>query len=105
MDAGLFRDQNELEKTQQMDYYTGVPIVLRVNGFVVRIFLPPREHGPAHVHVSKQGGSLIVILGSPSEGASIRNIHGMRTSDVLAAMRIIEDHIEELREQWRKYHE
>jgi hypothetical protein len=33
-----------------------MPTVLVQGGFKVRILLPPREHGPAHVHVHKAGG-------------------------------------------------
>jgi hypothetical protein len=88
-----------------MGYRIPVPIVLRVDGFTVRIFLPPREHGPAHVHVSKQGGSVIILLGSPAEGVSVRNIQGLRASDVMVAVRIVQAHIEDLRSEWRKYHE
>ena len=32
-----------------------MPIVFRLDGFEVVILLPPREHGPAHVHVTKAG--------------------------------------------------
>jgi hypothetical protein len=53
--------------------------------------------------VSKQGGTVIILLGAPNEGVSVRNIQGMRASDVAAA-RIVEAHSEELRKQWRKYH-
>jgi hypothetical protein len=37
----------------QLIGYCSMPTVLHVGGFQVRIFLPPREHGPARVHVRK----------------------------------------------------
>ena len=33
-----------------------MPTVLHRDGFRVVIWLPPREHGPAHVHVFARGG-------------------------------------------------
>jgi len=72
--------------------------------FVVKILLPPREHGPAHVHVFKAGGEVIIELGTPGESCVLREAHSMKTADIVRAVRIVEMNPEELRESWRKYH-
>jgi hypothetical protein len=36
---------------------------MRSGGFAVRILLPPREHGPPHVHVVKAGAKVVIRLG------------------------------------------
>lgn len=81
-----------------------MPIVLRADGFHVRIFLPTREHGPAHVHVTREGGEVIVFLNDPEQGVSIRDVYGMRPVDVRKAVAIIEANAEYLRQQWEMYH-
>jgi hypothetical protein len=81
-----------------------MPTVLDVNGFQVRVLLPPREHGPPHVHVSKGGGEVVITLPDGATPLAIRTIHGMKTADVVAAFRLVETHLEPLRAAWRQYH-
>ena len=89
--------------TQLIGYYS-VPTVLDVDGFQVRILLPPREHGPAHVHVRKAGTAVVIDLPEGGRPLSIRSIWRMRDADVVAAFRLVEANVEMLLEQWRKYH-
>lgn len=77
-----------------------MPIVLRVDGFEVVILLPPREHGPAHVHVRKAGTEVAIVLSS----LKVRKVEGMRSADVVTAVGIIADHKVELLAAWRKHH-
>ena len=77
-----------------------MPVVLRLNGFQVIIFLPPREHAPPHVHVRRAGGEAIIGL-SP---IAVREVVGMRAADVVRAVGIVEDNLAQLRHAWRKYH-
>lgn len=77
-----------------------MPVVLRHNSFDVIIFYPPREHGPAHVHVRKAGAELVVSL-SPVE---ILSVGRMRDVDVMAALRLVEANVEYLLGEWRKHH-
>jgi hypothetical protein len=79
--------------------------VLRVDGFTIMIYLPNREHGPAHVHVFKAGTELIVTLGEGAEPPAITNNRRMRDADLVAAYRIIQTHLDVLRSEWRKYHD
>ena len=81
-----------------------VPTVLRHAGFLVRILLPPREHGPAHVHVCKAGAVVVIDLPGKDHSLGIRTVWQMRDVDVAAAFRLVERNCEMLLEQWRKYH-
>ena len=81
-----------------------MPTVLNVDGFQVRILVPPREHGPAHVHVWKAGTVLVINLPGGDQLLSLRNVRGMRTADIVAAFRLVEENVGLLLQQWRKYH-
>lgn len=81
-----------------------MPTVLRLDGFAVRILLPPREHGPAHVHVIKANGEVIIELGKQGERCFLKEAHGMKTMDIVRAMRIVEENAAALMEYWRKHH-
>jgi uncharacterized protein DUF4160 len=81
-----------------------MPTVLVIDGFHVRILVPPREHGPAHVHVWKAGTVVVIDLPEGDQPLSIRKARGMRTADTVAAVRLVEANVEMLLEQWRKYH-
>ena len=81
-----------------------MPTVLGANGFQVRVLLPPREHGPPHVHVSKGGGEVVIMLPHGEHPLTIRNVHAMKDRDVVAAVRLVEAHLVPLRAAWRKYH-
>ena len=89
--------------TQRIGYYS-VPTVLTDGGFQVRILLPPREHGPAHVHVWKAGAVVVIDLPDSGQPFGVRTIAGMRDVDVVAAFRLVEANVAMLLEQWRKYH-
>jgi hypothetical protein len=84
-------------------YY--LPTVLAIDGFSVRIYLPPREHEPAHVHVVKDAGEVILLLGNASTPPAVPAVYGMQDHDALRAYRIVEAHQAMLRDMWRKYHE
>ena len=77
-----------------------MPIVLRIAGFDVLILLPPREHGPAHVHVRKAGHEVVIVLAT----LAVRKVEGMRSADVVTAVGIVADHRDELSKAWRKHH-
>jgi hypothetical protein len=80
------------------------PTVLSERGFAVRIYLQPREHGPAHVHVVKDDGEIIIMLGDDPSGIEIREVFGMREAEVRVAFRIVSEHRAELVDAWRRYH-
>ena len=74
-----------------------MPTVLRLNGFRIAIYQGDREHGPAHVHVVKAGGVVVVNL-TP---VSVRRIDAMNRSCVRAAVRLVEDNHATLLDLWR----
>jgi len=81
-----------------------MPTVLNVDGFQVRILLPPREHGPAHVHVWKAGAVVVINLSDGDQPLEIRTIRRMRVADVIAAFRLVEANVDMLLEHWRRHH-
>src|SRR5688572_21725016 len=81
-----------------------VPTILETDGFKVCIYLPPREHEPAHVHVKKGDGEAVILLGDYSTAPSFREVHGMQDRDAVRAYRIGEEHRDRLMRAWEKYH-
>lgn len=81
-----------------------MPVVLGVDGFAVRIFLPPREHAPAHVHVLKAGGEVVIELGATHAQCRLREVHRMTDADVVRVFRIVEANLELLRKAWMQHH-
>ena len=82
-----------------------VPTVLRAGGFRVVIYLPPREHKPPHVHVWKDDAEVVIELATSSRPQEIRNVSGMRATDVVRAFWIVEEHAEYLLTRWSQYHD
>ena len=78
--------------------------MLEVAGFSVRIYLPPREHGPAHVHVFRGGGQAIILLGDDSMPPAVRDVYGMTDREALAAYHIVKTYQAQLCRAWRRYH-
>lgn len=78
-----------------------MPEIFREGSFVVRVLLPPREHGPAHVHVWSPEGYMVVQL-EPS--LSIREAHGIKSSTAREILSSIEARYDECLAAWRRYH-
>jgi hypothetical protein len=81
-----------------------MPTVHAEDGFQIRIYLPPREHAPPHVHVVKAGAEVIINLGEEGSHPEIREVHGMSDRDAVRAYRIVESVQAQLRRRWREYH-
>ena len=81
-----------------------MPTVLEEDGFRVRIYLPPREHEPPHVHVVKAGTEVVIWLGDAGTPPELREVYGMSSRDVLRAYRIVEANQAMLLDEWRRYH-
>ena len=81
-----------------------VPTVLRSGRFRVVTHLPPREHGPPHVHVWTARGEAIITLAAGGTVQAIREVTGMRARDVSEAFRLVEEHTAYLADRWRKIH-
>ena len=87
-----------------MGYILGVPTVIRSDGFAVRILLPPREHGPPHVHVVKGGSEAVIRLGPRGRPVELLEVYGMKTKDVLKAVRLVEASKDHLLAIWEEIH-
>ena len=81
-----------------------MPRVLEVDGFRVYVRLPPREHGPPHVHVERAEGRVTIELPSPAGSPVLRLVAGMSSRDIVRAFRIVEANADLLMREWRKYH-
>lgn len=76
----------------------------REAGFVFRIYGPPREHGPPHVHVHKTGTQAVLHLGDANTPVFPLRISRMAASDVVKAVRIAQANREKLLSEWEKHH-
>jgi len=81
-----------------------LPTVIRSAGFAVRILLPPREHGPPHVHVVKAGAEVVIKLGRTDGPVKLLEVHGMKTRDVVRAVRLVKIWKADLLAIWTTIH-
>ena len=82
-----------------------MPTVLAKDGFVVKVWGPPREHPPPHVHVHKGTDGLIIVRLSVGEKpAAVWAYYNVRAHDVVHAFRIVEEHEAEIRAVWERIH-
>jgi len=56
------------------------------------------------VHVVKGGGEVIIRLGEMGRPVRIIEVHGMKTSDVVKAVRLVEIWKSELLASWEEIH-
>ena len=83
-----------------------MPTVVREDGFVVRVYGPPREHPPPHVHVEHGKEELVVIrLGTRTSAPMVWAVYGTKRQDVLRAFRIVEKYHTTIEQAWRKIHD
>lgn len=80
-----------------------MPTPLRVRGFDVMIYTRD-EHPPAHVHVWKAGGEVIIHLGDEDTPPLVHEVKRMPKRDVRKALTIVEDNQELLLGEWRRLH-
>lgn len=81
-----------------------MPTVLQAEGFQIRVLLPPREHGPPHVHVIRGDGEVVIFLPVGSQRLAVRSVYRMRGVDVIAAVRLVEANLTLLLAAWREHH-
>lgn len=75
-----------------------MPTILRESGF--RFMIYTDDHAPAHVHAWKDGAEARIAI----EDIRILSHTGMRTKDLVQAVRITEENREMFLAEWRKYH-
>ena len=81
-----------------------MPTVPRVGAFRVIILFPPREHGPAHVHVVTADGLARIDLARQDIPQQTSRVDGMKQSDVRKAERIVSANTDYLLAERRKIH-
>lgn len=82
-----------------------MPTVLRENNLSVRIYLPPKEHAPAHVHVDNgQGGVVVIRLGTGRQVPTLHLVYGMKYQEIVRAFRLVEKNVGKLRSAWEDFH-
>lgn len=81
-----------------------MPTVFRSEGFIVLVLFPPREHGPAHVHVAKADEEVLINLPIHGQALSVRENRGMRDRDVARAMELVGERVADCIAKWEKIH-
>lgn len=71
----------------------------------MRILLPPREHGPPHVHVVKAGAQVVIKLAEAGRSVQLIRDYGMKKSDAVKAVRLVEIWNDELLAIWKAAHD
>ena len=83
-----------------------MPTVVRDGVLAVKVYGPPREHPPPHVHV-EVGRTGVVVLRLPHGDRPLElwRVHGeVSERDVVAAVRLVEAHEAEIRAAWERIH-
>lgn len=75
-----------------------MPTVLRKDGFSIMIYT--QDHVPAHVHVWRAGGEIVVNIAT----LEITRAEQMNRRDSDKAVEIVEKNREYLRERWHEIH-
>jgi hypothetical protein len=82
-----------------------MPTVLRRGDLVVKVYGPPREHPPPHVHVHVGAEGLVVIrLGRAGEPPKVWRVYEASDQHVLRAYRLVEAEAAYLRAKWEEIH-
>jgi hypothetical protein len=76
-----------------------MPTIDHVDGFAFRIY--SNDHDPAHVHAVKGDGMAIIHIGG---SAKVREVFGLKPSEVKHAVRIVEENWKRYLEKWKEIH-
>ena len=79
-----------------------MPVVLRVDGFTVRI--RTHDHTPPHVHLFYGGEEIVINLGGESTVPQIRDYRGMSARHARRALDIVSANGRFLLEKWHEIH-
>ena len=67
-----------------------MPKVLRINGYVVKIWF--NDHPPKHVHVFKGNGECVIELSDRDAVPVLIKFQGMNRKEVSKALKIVNQH-------------
>jgi hypothetical protein len=79
-----------------------MPTILRKNGFEVMIYT--NDHHPAHVHIFKAEGEVIIFLGNAHTPPMVRENIGMNCRHERAALMLVGEHQDDFLKAWRRTH-
>jgi hypothetical protein len=79
-----------------------MPTLLRQEGFKVMIYT--NDHPPAHVHVFKAEGEVIITLGDEQTPPQVRENISMSRRDERKALIIVGTHQDDFITEWRRIH-
>lgn len=84
-----------------------MPTIISTGGFRLKVFGPPREHPPPHVHVARRGAGVVVIrLGHGDDPCRVWKVYGdMTSAEIMEAYRLVVVHETELRNAWERIHD
>ena len=77
-----------------------MPVVLRVDGFILRI--RTGDHTPPHVHVFLSGDEVVINLGDRLNIPHIRDYRGMARRHARRALDIVASNQQLLMREWLK---
>ena len=82
-----------------------MPVIVVSGRFRLKIFGPPREHAPPHVHVEHRPAGLAVIrIGPHGTRPVVWESYAMRDKEVFEALVLVERHVHELLTAWERLH-
>ena len=76
--------------------------VLRINGYIVRIW--SNDHLPRHVHVFKGDGECVINLVGEGGNPELQEFYGMKRKEVARAIALVADNQEKLIKAWTQIH-
>ena len=79
-----------------------MPEVLRVDGYIVKIWF--NDHPPQHVHVFKDNGECVIELNNQGGFPVLLKFQGMNRQEVSTALKIVNKHQEKLLQKWQTIH-
>ncbi len=78
-------------------------VVLREGGWSFVIYVD--DHAPPHVHVKRRGGGEVkTTIPGPGEYVSVLRVRHLPTHEAMRAVRLVEEHREQLLLAWEKIH-
>lgn len=83
-----------------------MPTVVRLGTLTVKVYGPPREHPPPHVHV-EVGHAGVVVLRLPLDDKPLEvwRVYGtVSERDAVAAVQLVEAHEFAIRAAWERMH-
>ena len=80
--------------------------IVRAGRLAVKIYGPPREHPPAHVHVEVgRVGVVVIRLALADNPLRVWRVHGeVDDATVIEAVRLVEGHEAAIRAAWERIH-